>query len=101
MVSLPEQYPWSSYRSNALGELNGLLYPHPLYLQLGLDDRQRQRVYHSLFANEIESNDLEGLRSCLQSGTPLGDERFRSRIEQVLKLRVGYAFRGRPAKIQV
>ncbi len=35
MVDKPDDYPWSSYRVNALGEHNPLLSPHPLYLALG------------------------------------------------------------------
>lgn len=35
MVNDPGDYPWSSYRKNALGEENPLLTPHYLYTQLG------------------------------------------------------------------
>ena len=31
MVSDPGDYPWSSYRANALGQANVILSPHPLY----------------------------------------------------------------------
>lgn len=101
MVRLPEHYPWSSYRANALGEHDALLCPHALYLQLGVTDELRQEAYRKLFVDAIELSDLEGLRGCLQSGTPLGDERFHSQIEQVLQMRVGYMRRGRPSKKQV
>jgi hypothetical protein len=35
----------------------------------------------------------------LQTGTPLGKDRFRDQIEKVLGARVGYSKRGRPKKL--
>jgi putative transposase len=35
---------------------------------------------------------------CLQSGTPLGNDRFREEVERMLKVKVGHATRGRPKK---
>jgi hypothetical protein len=40
---------------------------------------------------------LREMRSCLQTGTPLGNERFRE-IERALGVKVGYSARGRPKK---
>ncbi len=41
-----------------------------------------------------------GLRMArfLQTGTPLGNERFRAEIERAFKVRVGQSRRGRPRK---
>ncbi|MEA3278637.1 MAG: transposase, partial [Pseudomonadota bacterium] len=41
MVHKPEDYPWSSYRANALGEHNPLLSAHGLYLALGANAPER------------------------------------------------------------
>jgi hypothetical protein len=41
---------------------------------------------------------LRDLRSCLQTGTPLGKDRLRAHIEQALGVKVGYSVRGRPKK---
>jgi putative transposase len=101
MVMLPEHYPWSDYRVNALGGHDELLCPHSLYLQLGTTDGQRQEAYRALFVNAIEPIDLEGLRGCLQSDAPLGDERFRTQTEQVLQMKVSCVRRGRSTKNQV
>jgi putative transposase len=35
MAARPEDYRWSSYRANALGEPDRLVTPHPAYLALG------------------------------------------------------------------
>jgi len=35
MMKHPSEYPWSSYRTNALGQPNTLITPHSLYTALG------------------------------------------------------------------
>jgi putative transposase len=50
MFDNPADYPWSSYRANALGERNPLLSPHPLYLAIGTNDAEHQAAYCDLFA---------------------------------------------------
>ena len=98
MVKRPEDYPWSSYGCNALSTNDSLLSPHKLYLQLGVNDELRTAAYRSLFQTSFDPGMLDEVRTCLQSGTPLGNERFKAQIEQVLKVRVGQAKRGRPSK---
>jgi putative transposase len=98
MVDDPADYAWSSYGANALGQDNALLLPHPLYLALGADDSARRDSYRQLFAADIDARKLKQLRACLQTGTPLGNDRFREQIEQALNVRVGYSSRGRPKK---
>jgi len=44
------------------------------------------------------ADELVLLRSALQTGTPLGNEKFKVEIESALNLKVGYARRGRPQK---
>ena len=96
MVAAPAAYPWSSYRANALGEANRLLRFHPLYLALGPCEAERQAAYRDLFATEIDPASLNAVRTCLKTGTPLGNDRFRAQIEQALGVKVGYSARGRP-----
>ena len=98
MVSLPEHYPWSSYRANGLGEDDPLLTPHLLYQQLASTEELRQKAYRALFKHHLEADVLETIRVCSQSGTPLGNDRFRAEVEQALNIKVGHARRGRPAK---
>ena len=98
MVQQPQDHGWSSYRANALGEHDPLLSPHPLYLALGADASGRRMAYRSLFASQLDPQTLRDVRACLQTGTPLGNGRFRARIEQALDVKVGYSGRGRPKK---
>lgn len=96
MVDLPAAYPWSSYRANALGDHSPLVSPHRAYLALGADGSERQAAYRDLFTGHIDPDMLSDVRACLQTGTPLGNDRFRLQIEQALGVKVGYSTRGRP-----
>jgi len=98
MVGAPQEYRWTSYRANALGVFDPVVRPHGLYLALGEDDTRRREAYRGLFRGHIDGQDLEGIRTCLQTGTPLGNDRFRTQIEQALNVKVGQSRRGRPKK---
>lgn len=96
MVKRVEDYPWSSYAYHAQASDNTVVSPHPLYLQLGKDEAQRCAAYRALFEAHLDSAVLEEMRACLQTGTPLGNVRFKEQIEQALNIKVGHAKRGRP-----
>ena len=98
MVHLPEEYRWSSYLRNAHGDINELITPHRIYKKLGSRMEERLAVYKSLFKNHINMNVLAEIRKSCQTGTPLGNDRFRVKIEQQLNCKVGHARRGRPSK---
>jgi len=98
MVASPSEYGWSSYKANALGHNDSLLTGHPLYLALGADAGTRQARCRAFFDVYLADNLLTEVRNCLNTGTPLGNDRFRSQIEAVLKMNVGQSRRGRPCK---
>ncbi len=100
MARSPGTYRWSSYQVNGRGKRNSLITPHPLYLQLGKSLEVRLPAYRELFKAHIDDIDLNSIRETLQSGTPLGNDYFRSKIEAKLKQKVGQAKRGRPRKQQ-
>jgi putative transposase len=50
LAARPGEYPWSSYRANALGEDDALLTPHPHYYSLGRSPDERRAAYAALFA---------------------------------------------------
>jgi putative transposase len=98
MVDHPANYRWSSYAANALGVSNAVLTPHAEYVALGRLRDDRQSVYRGLFDGGPDSDELALLRCALQTGTPLGNEKFKAEIEATLDLSVGFARRGRPKK---
>ena len=54
LAAHPGEYPWSSYRANALGEDDALLTPHPHYYSLGRSPDARRAAYAALFARTGE-----------------------------------------------
>jgi len=49
LVAAPDEYRWSSFRSNALGHENALVTPHSCYYALGRSAALRQAAYRDLF----------------------------------------------------
>jgi putative transposase len=96
MVEKSKDYPWSSYPVNALGERDSLITPHSVYSRLGLKKEERQEAYKALFKDRLSENLITEIRQTTQTGTPLGSEKFRKEIEELLGVKVGYSRRGRP-----
>ena len=96
MVNHPGDYRWSSFASNAWGRHDGLVRPHPLYLALGEDLSSRQACYRELFVSHLSKDLVHDIRTALDFSMPLGNERFRQKIERVLGRSIGQAKRGRP-----
>jgi len=98
MVRGPAEYRWSSYRANVQGKANGLVSPHDIYMKLGRTRQKRQESYKALFKAHVDKEELENIRRACQTGTPLGNDYFREKIEQKLKCKTGQDRRGRPFK---
>jgi REP-associated tyrosine transposase len=66
IVSHPAEYPWSSYRYNALGSADGMIAamikPHSLYKGLGPSAELRQGCYQALFESLIPQATMEEIR---------------------------------------
>jgi len=84
MVQDPAEYPWSSYRFNAMGKPIKLLKPHQIYLSLGNTEQERQKAYRSLFGNQFPELPLNEIRTATNKGWILGNNRFKKQIEQQL-----------------
>ncbi|MEQ8290388.1 MAG: hypothetical protein RIB78_11775 [Gammaproteobacteria bacterium] len=96
MVNAPEDYPWSSYRHHAWGEIRPLIEDHELYIQLGNNPMARQYAYRELFKTQLEEHNIHDISHASHYNYPLGNNRFKEKIEATLQRRVGYAKRGRP-----
>lgn len=102
MVATPQDYPWSSYRRNALGEGGpnaDWLSSHEEYTRLGRDGGDRQKAYQALFASAIDQGDLAEIRDCTHKGWALGGERFRSEIEMLGQRQAASKGVGRPRRL--
>lgn len=98
MVEHPAEYPWSSYRTNAQGETNPLLEPHPLYLALGADPLAQQASYRELFRYELEPGLIDAIRLATNGNFALGNARFGEEIALAIGKRAMPGKSGRPRK---
>ena len=87
MVQHPAEYPWSSYRCNALGQPNSLITPHYLYEALGSDEAQRQTAYQALFNAHIDAKTLDEVRMSANKAWVLGSDYFKDKIAAQLNRR--------------
>jgi putative transposase len=81
MVGSPDQFPWSSYASNAFGQSDPLLTPHPCYLDLGSTTRERADAYRAIVSDALTQSTIDEIRSYLQQQRALGHDAFRSMVE--------------------
>ena len=96
MVTSPQDYSWSSFHTNALGEPNPLITPHEQWLRLGEEDETRCRAYRDMCDGNMAGAQVETIRHTNSKGLPLGSKRFRAEIESQLKVKLGTGKVGRP-----
>lgn len=94
MVADPADYPWSSYRFNALGQTDSLVAPHVELQRLGNDDSERQTAYRALFNQALSETQINAIRDATNKAWALGDSRFKAKIQLQLVRRVEPAARG-------
>ena len=94
MVEHPADYPWSSYRHNALGQMNPILAPQDKYLELGDDAATRQAGYRALFNTHIPERDLAAIRDATHKEWVLGSDYFKEQISGRLERQVTPMTRG-------
>jgi putative transposase len=68
MVTDLGEYPWSSYRSNALGSFDPVITPHPLYLDLGASADTRAANYRAIVRARLDDAELDQMRTRLERG---------------------------------
>ena len=95
LVGHPAEYPWSSYRANALGEGDPVLSPHPVMGSLGRDPAERQAAYRELFQHALAPQVIEEIRASTNGGFVVGGERFQKEMANLLQRQVVPLTRGR------
>ena len=83
MVLYAGEYPWSSYRCNAMGETNVLITPHLIYKALGCDATECLLRYRALFNNQMADVDIEEIRLATNKAWVLGGDKFKEQIEKL------------------
>lgn len=95
MVARPEDYPWSSFRHNALGISDDQISPHELFLGLGSERAARVEAYRRLFDIDPLDTEIAAIRGATNAGWVLGNERFKDEIERLAQRRGSPLPRGR------
>lgn len=84
IVSEPSRFRWSSYRHNAMGVGDDLVTPHPVWVNLAGVDRDRRNAYRQLFEHPLSPCTLDKIRDATNKRWVLGDDAFKSRIQDRL-----------------
>lgn len=98
MVKHPGDYCWSSYRHHAYGDgdLNPLIKEHEVYNRIASSTDERRHAYRELFSVNLDSEDIHRIRNASTFSMPLGDQRFKEQIEEMLGRKIGHDKYGRP-----
>lgn len=96
MVNMPQDYRWSSYHANALGETSSLITPQDEYRRLAIDENERLEAYRALFKVHLDEEVVGQIRSATNGNYALGGERFQREIETALGRRASRGQAGRP-----
>lgn len=88
MANHPSEYPWSSYRCNALGHVDEVVSPHQIYQRLGKTAPERQSAYRQLFRSRLPEKTLAEIRDATNKAWVLGSDYFKLRVEKQLQKRV-------------
>lgn len=95
MVKDPLDYPWSSYRGNACGEIADLIDKHIIYDELSTDETAREE--YRKFVLQMQQKH-EALRGEMERRTIYGGSEFIQRVQKRYKLDAMIKKRGRPKK---
>lgn len=83
MVADPGEYIWSSFRAHAFGVRPRMWSPQVLYLQLGLDEKQRAEAWRALASDALDAELLAKIRRCANTGLVMGIEVFRRQVDRL------------------
>jgi putative transposase len=89
-----DEYAWSSYRANAMGEESRLITAHEEYLRLGRTPSERHAAYRDLFG-VVPADQLDEIRCATNSGYVLGTPSFKAAMSRTLGRRVEKGLPGR------
>jgi putative transposase len=98
MVTEPQAYRWSSYRSRIGEGAWGWLDVDPGYCGLGGTDAERRQRYARFVQDEAPPEEWELIREAVQRGQLTGNDRFVDEVDRIARRRIERRGRGRPRK---
>lgn len=84
MVTNITDYPWSSYRHNALGEKNSLVTRHKLYQDLGESSALQANNYQKIFDTLNSAEQEEQITEATMRGEVYGASGFHHKISKLI-----------------
>ena len=96
MVEKPWDYRWSSCMANGFGKVSQIITPHRQYLNMGNSPEQKMHNYRLLLAQALDEKTIDAIRLATNSNHALGDARFTTEVETMLKRRATPGKPGRP-----
>src|SRR5215510_8141361 len=95
----PRDHPWSSYLFHARGAPTWLVTMHAVYRSLGHTPAERQLRYRTQFRKGIDPDFARELRTAIDGGWVLGNERYKQAVADAQNRRTEPLPRGRPRKV--
>ena len=74
IVASPDDYPWSSFRANAMESPNAILQPRREWTSLGKSRKERCAAYRHFFDTVLDTEVIAEIRASLMTGSELGSE---------------------------
>jgi len=84
LVNNIADYPWSSYRHNALGEKNSLITEHQLYQNLAESSALRAENYQKIFDTQNTSDQEQQITEATMRGEVYGSREFHHKIRPLI-----------------
>ena len=94
LVTLPDEYKWSSYHHNALGKIDPLITEHESYKQISTSERAREIAYLGLFRTVRDNKETELISTSLERGEVLGSDLFHQTVASEIGLKTKRGFHG-------
>ena len=98
MVTLPEDYPWSSYQRKVGMQNDSLIDADDCYLALGADESTRQAEYATYVNTHVSQEELTLLRQAVRREQLTGNSLFIDEVERRIGIRIEQRGPGRPLK---
>ncbi len=100
MVKDIAEYPWSSYRHNALGKKDDLITEHKLYWDLGKSRELRVEKYQKIFSTQNSTKQEQQITEATARGEVYGSSEFHYEMGKIISRSTKLARHGGDRKSQ-
>ena len=100
MVSIPEEYSWSSYSVKIGLNSSSWLDYDPCYLDLSVNDEHRQELYKKFVDYGISDVERQFIGQAVERNQLTGNVKFIDEIEKRIGVRIECRGQGRPLKLK-